>query len=199
MENNYNNNFATRENVSIALRMADFHDQNMGSYIENYPQPEVYNEDRTFGTIAPGQGDAALDDRIASTRQPKLHYPSVGRLPTKTMTGGPDYIAAPLPLSNSLAYVRDEIQEGGPGQLTQMKGKMGERDVVRQYKLPNGAYLNHTKGGMIQSKTPVKEKKVKSKTGKEVLSKISSIKPAKKSSSEDKKISGKFAILNKLL
>lgn len=199
MENNYNNNFATRENVSIALRMADFHDQNMGSYIENYPQPEVYNEDRTFGTIAPGQGNAALDDRIAATRQPKLHYPSVGRLPTKTMTGGPEYIAAPLPLSNSLAYVRDEMQEG-VSQLTQMKGKPGERDQpIRQYKVPNG-YMNHTKGGIIQSKKPVKEKKVKS-TGKEVLAKISSVKPPakKKSSSDDKKISGKFAILNKLL
>ncbi len=204
MESNYNNNFATRENASIALKMADLMDLQTGDrYIEPYYQPQIIDNDLTYGTIAMGQGNPELDSRLAATRQPKLHYPDNMKLPTHTRNGGfNDTIPAPVPLSEALMYVRNEMQNG-VGQLSQMENKPGEYDKKRSYyPLPSGGYMNHTKGGDVISKRPVKEKKGKStKPSKNVLSKLTDVKPKKKSEpkSDGKKISGKFSILNKVL
>lgn len=205
MQSNYNNNFATSENASIALKMADLFDRADGiRYIEPYYQPQIIDNDLTYGTIAMGQGNPELDSRLAATRQPKLHYPDNMKLPHHTRNGGfNDTIPAPVPLSEALMYVRNEMQNG-VGQLSQMENKPGEYDKKRSYQLPSGGYMNHTKGGDIVTKRPVKEKKEKkgkSKPSKNVLSKLTDVKPKKKSEpkSDGKKISGKFSILNKVL
>ena len=65
MLHNYNNNFESRENSSIVLRLAELDDCQRGfpsRYVEDIPQPYTWNNTcRIFGEIGLGQGNPRRD------------------------------------------------------------------------------------------------------------------------------------------
>jgi len=128
MFQNYNNNFDTPENRSIALTLADFEDMQRGfpsSYVESIPQPDTYYvKQRHFGQIGLGQGDS-VRDKYASGYEgmigaTALHYPEIGDIFSRqgmtkleSATHGPATLMSPSGQYTGKSRLTPPISGGG--------------------------------------------------------------------------------------
>ena len=195
MYSNYNNNYATPQNASVAIRLADLEDLQQGypsQFIERDPQPDIYHQpNRVYGDIGLGQGNPERDIRAADTTLDHLAYPTPGTIMDRSDTMG--VMPSNQPFRQAQIYVNEEASRG-VYQDTRMDGKRGERSA-------NAVGRGRGRPRKGAEPLPVVAKKgIISQFVKGPVKKSTRKAPAKKKDDDDdSKVPSKMSILNKVL
>lgn len=192
MYSNYNNNYATPQNASVAIRLADLEDLQQGypsQFIERDPQPDIYHQpSRVYGDIGLGQGNPERDIRAADTTLDHLAYPTPGHIIDRSDTMG--IMPSSQPFRQATVYVNEEATRGAY-QDTRMDGKRGERSANAVGR-GRGRPRKGSEPQPIVAKKGIIRQFVKGPVKKSTRAK-------KKDDDDDSKVPSKMSILNKVL
>ena len=192
MYSNYNNNYATPQNASVAIRLADLEDLQQGypsQFIERDPQPDIYHQpSRVYGDIGLGQGNPERDIRAADTTLDHLAYPTPGNIMDRSDTMG--IMPSSQPFRQAAEYVNEEATRGAY-QDTRMDGKRGERPASAVGR-GRGRPRKGAEPQPVVAKKGIISQFVKGPVRKSTRAK-------KKDDDDDSKVPSKMSILNKVL